>query len=1061
MNVSPSADWRTRYGLPAPDGRPLYAYRLDSEAFALLQRDLTARVARGHIQVFSRNAALFVLWAAEWFRRCHRGGIQRWHDVGRPIGLSLDQAEWRELADAGLRQWKIAPLRINGVHHRLAAIAQHGGFPVAALDGGATGWAAQYLEKLVGVLLNEATPTFELADAYATSIESIVPETWSNEHMRVVCAELALKIIELRREAEKGGALAGSLASAWLDQHRAGWRDELPLVIDSDAGRALIDGLIKVAALRGGGSAIGVKRVLAFDENGTRHERVRLSLDGALKDAEGRAVLRNLTGDWSRLRLYASGAFAHYVSGELAVADPDNDGDWFARASITRTEFNIPFALPIEAELRGEGQRVCGPFLMPNGERLGDGLRVCLSDHGAEDEPTHLTVIGTASGAYRAEPVYVDLPGNWTIGAHDEGAECGRVRPDMVCDRTLWKVTGSALATSDRGDLYLVRTGQSGDRRDAMTVRGNAPSRCALANAAVPLFCGSPRIEFSDGGRRRAPLSGEAWWRREGERDWRPYAGKCALGSCEFAWRDTTTRHMRAREEAVILPPDFAIDRSLVGDTLTVIISNWPGEIAFSGGDRAGPASARFPTRNSNLRQCEVSLREAGREPVVLLVPLPHQAWISHWTEGPTPRNRILSLSTIHRFVATANGRCGLMADVLDRHGRPLKQGNATWKFEDELPLSSVRDEIAALLRPLGDIRARVKLDFDDPQPDCWFVTEFAHTLTKEGRGWICDPACAEDNVRFVGRALHDPAIEEDFGAYGLLECAAGPFELRLLHGNWLVYLRLDDHVLTKPQLIAGRDLVVPPHTPLGRAMANGDERERDLALANLCQAVLADPSNDESRAILRSIVDLAVSLHGLPPGTFDIFRKIASEPQLGPFLLFNAAEHEIESIVRLAEGLPFAWSTIPKSYWDEAGRVQCDYLSRAIPDLRREVVRAVVGKLQKIVGFEPALGPLLGQTNCVTPLDQAAQGFMNRRAQDIIGSSSPFRPEYDAELPRWVFNSGYWRALDAPIAAALAARERITLDAEQIYCVKDIARRHPRYFREAFAAKFRENPVG
>ena len=73
----------------------------------------------------------------------------------------------------------------------------------------------------------------------------LVPETWRSQEIRIVSAELSAEIVRLRRVADAAGAPEGSLTSIWLDQHHPSWRDELPVGVSSEAGRALIDGLMK------------------------------------------------------------------------------------------------------------------------------------------------------------------------------------------------------------------------------------------------------------------------------------------------------------------------------------------------------------------------------------------------------------------------------------------------------------------------------------------------------------------------------------------------------------------------------------------------------------------------------------------------------------------------------------------------------------------------------------------------------------------------------------------------------------------------------------------------
>jgi hypothetical protein len=58
-------NWLARFGLPVPDGRPLYRYRLGHTAFVALGEHLRTRAAIMRLQVIDSDAALFVVWSAE------------------------------------------------------------------------------------------------------------------------------------------------------------------------------------------------------------------------------------------------------------------------------------------------------------------------------------------------------------------------------------------------------------------------------------------------------------------------------------------------------------------------------------------------------------------------------------------------------------------------------------------------------------------------------------------------------------------------------------------------------------------------------------------------------------------------------------------------------------------------------------------------------------------------------------------------------------------------------------------------------------------------------------
>lgn len=1047
--------WQTSLGIDAPDGRPLYQYRISKEQFASAQETLRQRAPLMHIERQRADCALLVLWAAEWFRRCYSGDVQRWSDLGEEIGLTLDQPSWRAMADLGLAFWKIRPLKLNGMHLRLSAIARQGGFPVAALQGENAGWAGRYLERLTALLLAEAEPDLARADAHALAHEAMVPPTWRHDGMRTVCAELALQVVLLRREAEDGGAVSGSLVSAWLDLHRPDWRERLPLVIED--GGALVDGLMRTAPLKGRSGSIRATRMLVRGAGGWR-ERAHLDLQGLLRDVDGRAVLGSLSEEWSRLRLYPAGEFARHASGELAVVEPGEDGDWIARPTAARTDFDLPASVPVEVELRGEGKRVCPPFAIPHGGRVAAGVRACVGEATDNGLPDRLAIVGTGSGSYRPDQLYLDVPIGWSVEPIDEDAHAEEIETLSGEGRSLWQVAGNILVRSARDDLYLIRCGQEAERRDALSLVGDVPRGCASADAQVPHFAGVPRLELRDGGRARAPSAGEAWWRPAGAREWRPLAEPPSVGLCELAWLDAKTRHVRDRAEALILPRDFGVERAFVGDWAEYSIRGWPGRVEWSGARRTSAGTWRLPRKGGTQFANDVTLIPEGQAPIAIRVPLTHQAWISHWTEGPTRPNSRLSIATLTQFVARSEHPCELMADLLDMQGREVPQGQASWWVEGELPLSAIRDDLAALLRPFNDLRAEVRLNFNDGKEDYWYVREFDTALELTGNRLVPTRAVHEP-ARVVGRPLHDPAREhDDFPVHALELGGHRPIEVPRLKGEWLIYLRSDDRVISEPRRLVGEPLAIPPNTPLARAMAMPDRHARSDALDQLCEAVIAEPRTARNQETIKAIIRLAVSLEGLRAGTFDILAKTATHPALGPLLLFNAAPADLDAVLQLAEGLPLVWATIPRHHWLAAGEAKFEELFALMPDRIADIAKVIGERRLAIADREDVLAPLLELAPAHRALGDVVQAFLNRSADRVSSTlANPFRPEHAARLPSWPFPESYWRALDAPIVTARVAAEQCTLSLPQLYCIKDVARRYPHYFREAFAAALSE----
>lgn len=1049
--------WLERYGLPRPDRRPLYRYPLSDAAFDMAEADLKARASRFNADMATqRDAALFVLWSSAWFRRCYDGGMQRWADVAQRLGFQPEQSRLRRWTDDGLRYWGQPPLRVNRTHHRLAAIARQGGFPAAAIRDGAGGWAAAFLQKLVSQLLDLPEPTADIAEALAEDLEAGVPETWRGPEIRAVSAELALAIVELRREAESAGVTEIPLVSAWLDQNNPDWRQTLPLMLDDGGARQLIDGLIRVERLKGGHGSVRVRRFMVPDGGRLRYQ-VELELDGDLVSADPSQGFDALARDWSRLRLFAGGEAARHIAGELAVVEPGEDGRWRCMRSRTLLRFDLPENVPMMVELRGEGVRVAGPFLLPGGDAVRSELRVCAGIPGSAGElPNDLEIIGQASGGYRGEPLYVDVPDDWRATPHGEDGAC-REAGGLV-DRRQWEVCGAALFESPRGDAFLVRAGQKGDQRDSILVAGDTPSRCESLDGR-PIYSGPPLARLRQGQRILNSSANETSWRPRGQRDWGPPPRDDQPGVWEIAWRDATTQHIRARTEVIVAPRDFEITSVRMGNNLTVEVRGWPRSVSATQGKRIGEAAWRMPADTLTQSHFDVWLDAPGGQPIQLRTPLRSQAWIFDWSGDQLPRESRISISSLNRYVARAPGRCELWAELIGPNRLPVPQANACWSFDGELPLSLVSDELAALLRGGSQIDGLVRLDFLDGQPNHWMVAEFGHELRSEGRGLTPDPAVLDDHARIVGRNMCNPEVERDLGPYGLAEQSNPyPIQANIGEGPWLLYLRANERILSRPRIIVGDDLKRAPDSPLGRVMASGTS-DRQANLAALIDSSLAAPSEPLSLKVFRSIIDLAVSLDGLPPATFDVLKLIEERPSLGPMLLFGAAPAQIEPLLRLSEGLRMAWSLVPSGCWMEAWQTWGHHFLDAFPESPQDVAQLMSAKRRALIAHEPVLAAHWDLAFATDELSVVANAFLNRSIDRIRSTiSNPFRPRFQLCLPQWSFDPSYWRALDAPVIAALVAGGHVEepLSDPELFAIKDIARSHPRYFQAAYAAQFR-----
>lgn len=181
--VRPLRSLLSDLGLNVPDGRPLHTYKLSLESFENFEGLLIDAAKAGRLRNYSReDAALFVLWAADWFRRHYGGGIRKYEDLGRVLGIRFDdQKYWRALVDDGLDWWRRPVIRRASGSHRLLTLALEGGFPARVLEERERGWLVRYLVGLVSVLLALPDVTPEASRDLAWARRTELRETYQEE----------------------------------------------------------------------------------------------------------------------------------------------------------------------------------------------------------------------------------------------------------------------------------------------------------------------------------------------------------------------------------------------------------------------------------------------------------------------------------------------------------------------------------------------------------------------------------------------------------------------------------------------------------------------------------------------------------------------------------------------------------------------------------------------------------------------------------------------------------------------------------------------------------------
>lgn len=1043
----------SEYGLSAATGQRLYGYRLSDDVFHRIGRDLQRCGSPDGLQSGSRPGH-FVLWASEWFRRCYKGGGMTWAGLVGALGFpppgQVEQNVLREVTRRGLALWQRDVIRLSDGRAFLGTLAREGGFPTAAVEDDGGGWARSVLQALVGKLLAEPAATDERALELAQAQRARMPLSFQDEEYMQLCVDLALAIVVLRREAEPMATAQGIPVAVWLALHRPEWRDSLPLTTGEKTAEALLNSLMAVEAITG--ASVGAIRLLARGdrEQGDKwFEAVRIELDG---DVDG-AIMRRILPSEGRLRAFACGDLARHLPGEIGLFEPPALGEitWSARSTrLVRGICRVPFAASLELELRA-GERRVERIAIPGGKpRRGQLLVLELDGAAPGPEPDALRVVGTGSGLYRAQTVYLQVPATWqVIATIDEVAE--PLGPGAG-ERQLWRVTGGAFVIDGDGDRHRIRCGQAGDSTQRIELVG---THCPWAEVRgdVDLFCGPPHA-------RTSRAEGALFLRDLGTRQWRRAPSVLPLGHYELGWRHDDI--LLDRRRIAVLPQSASLRRSGIGKDVRYELEGFgaialepsaqaPVSVGMQGavwiGTGTGTPQARF----------DAALTFPGGATLPVVIDYPCAAGIARWDGTIVPHRDTITLDRIREFVAVADGPMELVAQL--HEPRQRRCAELSWHFDRELPLASIAQDLASLLMP-QTIDAWITLAMHDGVGTPWRLDPFPLRLGKDGGALVTNEGVVAEGAELCGRALADPCFEVSFGSYSLLS-EANHRPVRLpdgLEGPWLVYLRAGETILSRPIIAPPGGGDPAPSTALGQAMAL-EWGKLDPAL----HAFLEGASKAGAAEPLNDLLVLTSSLGTLPPATLRVFELLPQYPAVLARMAFHAAPDQRDAVLALSDALPFLWCAVPRSCWDAARAEVFERmfaLVGALPDPVAIAMQAVRLTEKALVEQVPLLASLFRPAS-TQPLEDVANSFLNRAFDRIYGASqSRYRGRLADILPGVFekYDDRVLDTLDAPCAAALAVAGKWRPGADDIRHMKTVARTSPRYFAEAFEAWLKEH---
>ena len=267
-------------GLSAPDGRPIYAYRLTADEIAALREPLRKVLARAGANCLDTPwcSRAFVAVACNWFSRWRGEGAWGYAPVCAELGLRYHQEDWHHVTSGireGLHGWgRRVRQNEHGDAEYLASLICEGGLPLRGVHGGR--WLYQWLQSALDLVARGVDPG-QAAEQEAWR----APKAFRSD-LIPVAAELVGRLHQIKRELPVASARGGLDAIAWLDLNRTSWRDLLPFDMGDEDARTLIERVVRRVD-RGAVAEVGVNRGLMQSPDGEWIFTISISLDGHIE----------------------------------------------------------------------------------------------------------------------------------------------------------------------------------------------------------------------------------------------------------------------------------------------------------------------------------------------------------------------------------------------------------------------------------------------------------------------------------------------------------------------------------------------------------------------------------------------------------------------------------------------------------------------------------------------------------------------------------------------------------------------------------------------------------
>lgn len=943
-------------GATVPDGRPLYAWRLDEAGFRQLRGLL--REAALHIpsplQTGAPLTPAFCLFAAEWWRRNYRGGLWRWEPILAEAGLEDSPATSLYLAvKNGLHYWGRSVQTLDSPEQcrnlYLVTLACEGGLPMGLLR-----QEGNRLRHFFRTLMQDVRVFSGIdAEELARQDEHLLPLSLRNDVVHRLGASLVRTALEIasREHPDPEDPVAD------LDRRAPGWRNRLPLNLDDGPAAELLTGLIRQAR-QAPHPRIRMPQAVIRVREGAEEATLEagMYLPPSLKED---TFTELMGGAWEEsgcpnvLRLHLELPGGDHLP--VARVSRRADGNWYFDSLLPES-----FRLPEEV-------LSLGAALVFSGERndlarreLGGGVPL------PESLPWHFTRREEADGLWRmqavgaarfrdAEVLSLLPPGAELLDTSGEGTRPVGEIPIGNGFRTAWKWSGAVSVRLPNGLVCRASSRAETDDTAGFILEGELWGK----RTGEVLWRGCPNVlEELGEGVVRGVAPEYLNWRPAGDGStWRP-------GNPEGGGR-LTLRVVREtgvcwQRNISLVSRDFRVDWVPMPNQV-----NQGAIILHGSGFQAGVTPSENLEAMGPLPQDGAQvfhLRAAGPCPedvrldlrwdtggrLTLTLPFPRLEGYFTGRDGRRlARGGALHVDRLWGARACvirppkAGGFLEMEAELFaggeDMPAVPIREafpleavGEGRWEFDLGGAADAVRDMLALAEDQDAAVRLRL-LGLSGPPAEV-FVQRYDMELTclhDEGRVVLTvkNDLVPPSSVTLRARPLWDPLAEpEDLAPIAPGEWAfPGPGRAC---GPWL----LTGWEMSWSRVRPAKWDVGPRGGPASEAIG-ADSLEavsrvpgRDNRLKAV-DALLTGMGRDAGHPAWSTIARHLALFADLPPHASDVLQRLVHQPSTAALLLLSLARNEASPLVHRLEELPWALHTVCLDAWDAAARRMLDHL--------------------------------------------------------------------------------------------------------------------------------------